>query len=286
MTESNTNVKFFNLTADEVWRIYLTEGPEGVLSAAPAMLRFFMRASNAFNRVIPSDPRCIWCHAPFHGLGAPLMKALGRGQSTFNPSICRDCENMVRTYHGGAEVETAILFADIRGSTTLAEKIPPAEFRALIDRFFRASTDVLVRANGFIDKLIGDEVTAFFVPGMAGHHYARHALHAGLEILHATGHAESGGPWVPVGVGIHFGNAYVGAVGSQSGSSDLTILGDAANTAARLASQAKAGEVLVSSALATAAGLNTQNLTARRLELKGRSEPVETYSLTVAPPPQ
>lgn len=283
MAEQDIKVKFFNLSPDEVWRIYLTNGPDGVLAAAPPLLRFLMKSSNVFNQLIPSDPRCIWCHAPFHGLGAPLMKALGRGQSSFNPSICRDCENMVRTYHGGAEVETAILFADIRGSTTLAEKIPPAEFRGLIDRFFRASTDVLIRANGFIDKLIGDEVTAFFVPGMAGHHYARHALHAGLEILRATGHEDPEGPWIPVGVGIHYGVAYVGAVGSQDGSSDLTILGDAANTAARLASQAKAGEVLISSSLAAAAELDTRDLTARRLELKGRSEPVDTFSLTVAP---
>lgn len=281
MTESESKPTFFGLEADEIWRIYLTKGMNGLLTDAPPLLRFYLKSSNALNRLIPSNPRCVWCYAPFHGIGSHLMKVVGKGQSTFNPSVCADCENMIRTYHGGAEVQTAILFADIRGSTTIAEGMQPAEFRKLIDRFFTATTDVLIRANGFIDKLIGDEVTAFFVSGMAGHHFANHALNAGLEILRATGHENPEGPWVPVGVGIHYGVAYVGAVGSADGSSDLTILGDAANTAARLASRAKAGEVLISSALAEAVNLDTANLPCERMELKGRKEPVDTFTLTV-----
>jgi hypothetical protein len=61
-----------------------------------------------------------------------------------------------------------ILFADVRGSTALAEQLGPVAFAALLNRFYRTATDVLIRHGATIDKLIGDEVMAFFVPGFAG----------------------------------------------------------------------------------------------------------------------
>jgi hypothetical protein len=74
--------------------------------------------------------------------------------------------------------------------TTLAEKQSPAEFSRLIDRFYTATSKVLYKKNALLEKLIGDEVTAFFVPGVAGPQHARLAIEAGEEILRATGHAD------------------------------------------------------------------------------------------------
>src|SRR5258705_10070605 len=87
--------------------------------------------------------------------------------------------------------------------------------------------------RALLEKLIGDEVAGFFVPGFAGADHARVAVEAGEEILRATGHGEAGGPWVPVGVGVHTGLAYVGAGGAGGGVPDITVLGDAVNTASR-----------------------------------------------------
>jgi adenylate cyclase len=172
------------------------------------------------------------------------------------------------------------LFADIRGSTELAEKLGTTQFSALIARFYDAVTDELLKANALIDRLIGDEVVALFVPVLNGDRHAEAAVQAAKAILEATGHGTSEGPWVPVGVSVHTGNAFVGAVGS-AGVSDITALGDDVNLTARLASVASAGEILITDGARAAAGLPTEGLESRRLDLKGRSEPVDAWLLRV-----
>ena len=101
-------------------------------------------------------------------------------------------------------------------------------------------------------------------------------------MLRATGHEDPDGPWVPVGAGVHTGLAWVGAVGDEA-HTELTALGDAVNTTARLASAAAAGEVLVSAAAADAAGLDP-TLARNALALKGKESPTEVVSLRVLPP--
>jgi adenylate cyclase len=173
-----------------------------------------------------------------------------------------------------------MLFVDVRGSTTLAEKMDATEFSRLMNRFYEATINVLVQADAFIDKLVGDEVTALFIPGFAGQEHARRAVEAGQALLRVTGHGEPGGPWVPVGVGVHTGVAWVGSIAGASGASaDFTALGDNVNVAARLASKAGAGEVLASEAACDAAGIETGGLEKRDLELKGKSELVSVRVL-------
>jgi adenylate cyclase len=184
------------------------------------------------------------------------------------------CESFARQHQGGAEVEISMLFADVRGSTTIAERMQPLEFSRLIDRFYRVTTDILIEANAWIEKLIGDEVTGLFIPGFVGTEYARKAVETAEAILRATGHAGSGQPWIPVGIGVHSGTAFVGSVGREGGLTEITALGDSVNTAARLASSAGPGEVLVSLQTWGAAGFEGRNAEERQLQLKGRSEPV------------
>jgi adenylate cyclase len=119
-----------------------------------------------------------------------------------------------------------------------------------------------------------------YVPGFAGLTHARRALEAAKEILRATGHARSEGPWIPLGAGVHTGIAFVGSLGSEGGTTDITVLGDTANTTARLASSARQGEILISDAAYTAAGLDLGQLEKRQLELKGKSQPVLVHVLT------
>lgn len=228
---------------------------------------------------VPSPPRCKVCHAPFHGLGgmAATLLGFGAGKSRFNPLLCDRCEKIVTTHQVGAEVEITLLFADMRGSTTLAERVGPTEFHRLIDRFYRASTDVLIRTDALIDKLVGDEVVALYTPGIAGLDFARKAILAARDMVIATGHADSDGPWISIGVGVHSGAVYVGAVGSADGASDITVLGDAANTAARLASQAGPGEVLVSEETCRLAGVAPSGRETRTLQLKGRVQPAVVH---------
>ena len=247
-----------------VWKNILTTGEEKNFGK----MRHLMR-------LIPREPRCKTCNAPFKGLeGFAVRHLFGKQPSKLNPTVCNACELFAKKHPGGANVELAMLFADIRGSTALAEKLGDREFSLLIDRFYRAATDVLVRSEALIEKLIGDEVAAMFVPGFAGRDYARRAVETALQILRVTGHVAGGEPWLPVGVGVHKGPAFVGAVGAREKLVEITALGDTVNTAARLAAVAGPGELLVSEEAASAAGIDVRGAEFRSLALKGRREPI------------
>jgi len=175
-----------------------------------------------------------------------------------------------------------MLFADMRGSTTLAEKMSSIEFKELIDRFYTETTHILIHSYAVIDKLVGDEVSGYYLPTYLGKNYVKNAIKAARDMLKVTGHADPEGPWAPIGVGVHFGIAYYGAVTSVEGLVDLTALGDAVNTASRLASNDATGEILISDAAAKQADLDTANLISRSVELKGKSAPMDVWVMGVS----
>jgi adenylate cyclase len=234
-------------------------------------------------KLLPSAPRCELCRAPFSGVGGALLRAvIGIKPSTLNPRFCNDCELLSAEYPGGAETDVAMLFVDIRGSTTLAQDMTPAAFSAVIDRFYRVASDVLIDAGALVEKLIGDEVTAIFAPGFAGAQYVRRAIDAGRRLLEAgVGHGDAN-LGVPVGVGVHAGRAFVGAVGEAGRLITISALGDTVNVAARLASMAGPGEMLVSDDACRLAGVDGLAYPARHLELKGRTASVGVRVVTAA----
>jgi adenylate cyclase len=253
---------------DEDWYRFLTEGE----AVQRHMYHLF--------GMIPSSPRCKLCNSPFKGWGGSLMRWTGRGQSRHNPRYCARCDRF--EHPGGAEIVLTMLFADVRGSTPLAEHMSALEFSRLIGRFYALATDVLVDTDGMVDRLVGDEVVGLFIPGMAGSEHPRRAIEAAQGLLRATGHKDPAGPWLPVGVGIHTGVAFVGVIGGSDGAlTDFTALGDNVNITARLASKAGPGEILISDATVAAARLEAGNLERRQLELKGKSEPIGVRVLHV-----
>ena len=195
---------------------------------------------------LPSDPRCKLCAAPFKGLGGFLMHLLGRDQSRYNPRFCEKCQ--VFEHPGGAEIPLTMLFADVRGSTKLAEQMSAREFSRMINRFYTVASQVLIQTDAMVDRLMGDEAIGLYIPGFAGPEHPRKAIEAAQDLLRLTGHNDVRGPWLPVGVGIHTGQAFVGVVGDESSTADFTALGDNVNITARLASEAGPGEILVSEA--------------------------------------
>jgi len=230
------------------------------------------------SRAIPSDPRCKLCDTPF-GPPGKVMRFIGFGPSRLNRRICSGCIHALQKRPGGAEIELSFLFADVRGSTTLAEQMPAEEFSQLMARFYVAAAHVVDHRDGIVDKFVGDEVVALFIPGFAGPDHAADAVAAAQELLAATGHGDEE-PWIPVGAGVHTGIAYVGTVG-EGDAFDFTALGDPVNTASRLAGSAGVGEILVSSAAATAAGMDTVGLESRTLQVRGRAESVDAWVSTV-----
>jgi adenylate cyclase len=247
---------------DETWRQIL----EGRDPGLQKMRGMFLR--------IPSNPRCKICAAPFGGAGGGVMRVLWHAPSR-NPLLCRACSGQLKKHPGGAQLEIAALFADVRGSTAIAEEMSPVRFRNLLTGFYRVAWEAITNRDGIVDKYMGDGIMALFIPGITGEQFTARAVAAGQDLL--AGVARLPEPRLPVGAGIHFGTAWVGVVGSEV-EQDFTALGDVVNVAARLGSEAKAGELLVSSEAARAAAL-TSDATPHLMELKGRHEPLEVISL-------
>jgi adenylate cyclase len=250
-------------TVEEMWRQMLT----GDYPRLHRMRRMW--------GALPSPPRCKLCNAPFRGPGGALMRVLAYGPSPLNRRLCKWCLRAVLKHPGGAEVEISVLFADVRGSTGMAESMPPEEFSRLMARFYGAAADVIDERDGIVDKFVGDAAVALFIPGFAGGAHAAAAIAAARGLLEQTG---NDGPdlWIPVGAGVHTGTSFVGSVG-EGDARDFTALGDTVNTTARLTGLAQAGEILISAEAAAAAGLETNGLERRSLELRGRDQAVEAW---------
>jgi adenylate cyclase len=237
------------------------------------------RRLRRFWRMLPSAPRCKWCTSPFGPPIGPVLRLIGKGRWPGNPAYCSGCFRYLYTHREGAEVECTLFFADVRGSTGLAESMSANEYRGLMDRFYVTAADILVRREAVVDKFVGDEVVAIFVPSLAGGDHARQAIEAGLDLLRATGHARER-PWIPVGIGVNTGIAYVGAVGTAE-HVEFTALGDAVNVTARLASAAGEGELLVTESAAQSARYPDDGLDRRVLELRGKSVGTDVVVITL-----
>ncbi|HAV76953.1 MAG TPA: hypothetical protein DCX53_06315 [Anaerolineae bacterium] len=223
-----------------------------------------------FLNILPHDPRCKVCHAPFHGIGGMAVKAFyGRTQSRLNPHFCNMCEDFAKKFPGGSEVEMSMLFVDVRGSTALSEQMTPMEFQKLINRFYIGSTRIIGDDDGLVEKLAGDAVAAFWGAGFAGPEYVAKTIRVAYKIKNEMEKQK-----IPVGIGVHTGVAFFGAMGSADGLVDISAIGDEVNTAARIASKAAGGEILISERTLELAGINKDDLESRILDLKGISEKV------------
>src|SRR5215211_6871563 len=206
-------------------------------------------------RALPHDPRCKFCNTPFQGVGALIARVLfGKQRSALNPRYCNLCDVASRDFPGGAEVEMSILFIDIRGSTALSEKMSPTEFSQLISRFYSAATKEIIEEDGLVEKLAGDEVAAFWGAGFAGPDYVKRTIRVAQNLLRVMERQK-----IPVGIGVHAGIAYFGAMGTAEGLTDISAQ----------------GEIVVSEQALQKAGMDGNPCESRSLELKGIREPVQ-----------
>src|SRR4051794_40303415 len=154
-------------------------------------------------RRLPSDPRCALCGAPYHGIGGRVMRPLGFGPSRKNPRLCVRCFD--EAPEGGMEIEVGVLFADIRGFTSRAERESPRELTELLNRFYGVAAEILCR-HAIIDKLVGDQVMALYLPQLFDAQVTEHMVDDARKLLRAAGYGD-GEPWVQLGVGLDYGRA-------------------------------------------------------------------------------
>ena len=227
-------------------------------------------------RSLPASPRCGICGAPFSGVGGRLIRPLGYRPSRKNPNLCATCVELAPP--GGMTTEAGILFADIRGFTRLSEERDPEQVSQLLRRFYKSAERVLF-PEAIIDKLIGDEVMALYLPMYGGFEEASPVMldHA-RRLLQAVGYGGEEAPSAEIGIGIDYGEAFVGNVGEGS-LHDFTAIGDVVNIASRLQGPARGGEIVASARL-------VERLPGPppgdrlELELKGKAEPVLAYRIS------
>lgn len=225
--------------------------------------------------------RCRLCYAGFDGLAAPLMRSMGRGQWSRNPHFCEKCESVLASQPGGAEIEIAVLYADVRGSTQMAARLGPTVFAELMQRFYQAAIKAFTWSDAIVDKMVGDEVIGLYVPTLMGGAHRKHAVAAGMELLAATGHGSTGEPWVSIGIGVHSGTAFVGSIRAAHGNYQFSALGDVMNFGARLVANAEPGELLMSEPVWNNVK-GERECRPRRLDLKGYG-PTTVYSARLQP---
>jgi len=203
------------------------------------------------------------------------VKPLGYTPSRKNPTICATCVDT--SPPGGMKTHTGVLFADLRGFTAHSEGADPEEVSRILKRFYRCAEEVLF-PEAVIDKLIGDEVMAIYLPVVQRRFTSEELpslmLDHGRRLLRSVGYGSEDGPFVEMGVGMDVGEAFVGNIGERS-LYDYTAVGDVVNTASRLQGQARGGEIVLSDRVAD--GLSSPAGTREELSLKGKSEPQVAY---------
>lgn len=255
----------------ELWRSLLTGENPG------------LRRLRGFWTRIPSSPRCKVCGAPFHGFGGPVARALRFGPSTDNALLCGACFGSLVKNPGGAEVEISVLFADIRGSTGLAERISAGQFRSLLQAYYRVAAGAIEHDGGIVDKFLGDGVMALFIPVLTGENHAGRAIDAGRGILESIEREGLAAKGLLAGAGVHTGEAFVGSVGTAE-KTDFTALGDTVNVAARLGGLAGPRELLVSRTAWDRAHLDEPS-EVREVAIAGRTSGLPVVSVKVAAQP-
>ena len=192
---------------------------------------------------------------------------------------------------GGEEREVTILFADLRGFTTMSEKFPPQELLALLNRYLDRMSAEIERHGGVIDKFIGDAIMALFGAPVAQGDAAERAITAALGMeralaqLNAELVAEGKSP-LGIGIGINSARVVAGNIGSHR-RLNYSVIGDGVNVASRLQSETRKAEFranIITSA-ATVAAIRAKQFTLRPLgavQVKGRAEPVEIFAVEAA----
>lgn len=248
-----------------IWRMQ-----EGLV---PSMFRRTWKA-------LPGSPRCGMCCAPFEGAGSWVVRPLGYRPSRKNPSLCATC--VEASPPGGVTMDVGVMFADLRGFTGRSEGMSPAEVSTLLRRFYGCAERVLF-PEAVIDKLIGDEVMALYLPAFTSRFTDRTAADVMIdharELLRAVGYGTAEGPFVELGIGADFGEAFVGNIGDRA-VYDFTAVGNTVNTASRLQGIAAAGEIVVSERVAAATSADPGEPV--EVDLKGKAEPERAYR--IAPP--
>jgi len=200
----------------------------------------------------------------------------------FAPSLAKQIAESVESIQpGGEKRPVAVLFSDIRGFTALSETMRPDETATLLTEYFTEMVDCVFRHDGTLDKFIGDGLMAQWGAPIGSADDADKALKAAREMmseldkLNATWRA-AGRPELQIGIGLNFGEAFAGNIGSER-RLEYTIIGDTVNTAKRVCQIAEERQILVTDEFRQALHSSPPLVMCEPTDLKNKSQPVTLY---------
>lgn len=182
---------------------------------------------------------------------------------------------------GGSEAKVTVLFADIRGFTSMAEQIPPQEIVTVLNEYFEIMVDIIFKFGGTLDKFVGDELMAIWGAPFEGEDDSKNAVQAAIEMQGAldefndTRRMEGLAP-IHIGIGLNTGEAVAGYMGSTR-SMSYTVVGDMVNTASRICSLAGPGQTVISGATLRDVHQPPKVKALPPTMVKGKREPIEIH---------
>ncbi len=186
------------------------------------------------------------------------------------------------TLHGEKR-EVSILFSDIRGFTSMTERLEPTEVVSILNAYFSCMIDVIYQYEGTLDKFLGDGIMCIFGAPIEQADHASRAARAALAmkkalVLFNKHQLEQGQHTLEVGIGINSGDAVIGNVGSEK-RMEYTAIGDNVNLASRLQSIARGGQILISDSTYNAIKPHALVDTLSPVKVKGKIQEIQIYEL-------
>ena len=214
------------------------------------------------------------------------LSKINKVKSTFKKYVSKNIvdkllENEDSLNLGGTESEITILFSDIRGFTSMSEKLSPTEIVKLLNKYFKSMIDVVFKYNGTLDKIVGDELMVLYGVPLKSEDDTDNAVKTAIKMFKALDKfnekiVKEGYKPFKIGIGINKGKAVSGNIGSEQ-QMNYTVIGDTINLGARLCSHAKSGEILISSSVK---GIISNDYPFKKIpsiEVKGKSKPIDVW---------
>ena len=192
--------------------------------------------------------------------------------------VDRIASNEIRIETGGRSVEAAVLYSDIRNFTRLSEQTDPGVLVDFLNQYFSEMADIVFECQGTFDKFIGDALIAVFGSPVDDEDAAYHAAQCAQCMIERVNKMTFQVGPVSIGIGLNHGRLIHGNIGSEK-VMQYTVIGDVVNTAARLSDVAKPNQVVLSPSILKCLGDRVEIRALGEVELKGKSEPLETYEL-------
>ncbi|MDP8922961.1 MAG: adenylate/guanylate cyclase domain-containing protein [Chloroflexota bacterium] len=217
---------------------------------------------------------------PDPGVLAVPFKLAGVRISRMNPNLCNLCETKFRSVKKAQQVivPATVLFADVRGYTSLSEEVEAGDVSSMLGEFYDRCSEAIWERDGIVNKLIGDAIIAIYNFPISRQDHVKQAALSGIDLQRrCQAMTRMGGRDLPVGVGIHAGDVAIGEIGRSL--KDFTAIGEVVNLAARLQGASQPGEVLVTEQVYREVERDYPAAERRTCTLKGIAKPVTAYVL-------